>query len=386
MDIIAFYLPQFHEVEDNNKLWGKGFTEWTNVRKAKPLFNGHEQPVEPLDDNYYDLTNVDTIRWQCNIARKYGIYGFCFYHYWYNGHLLLHKPIELFLDNSDIDFPFCICWANHDWTTSWSDNKKELIYRQDYSKREDWDRHFEYMLPFLKDKRYIKRNGKPLLIIYEAANIVEMNELLDHWNKNASDAGLGGLIFAYQSAVADTIIGFDDSRFTYDIEYQPQYVRLLSYNRNKMVVSHTILDFIRKVNYKTLKLDIERIIKLFRKQKLNIYDYDDMWNRILHSDPVSAKSVPGAFVRMDTTPRMGLKGVVTQGMTPEKFKQYLKRQIVRAKSVYKADMLFLFAWNEWAEGGYLEPDKRWGFDVLQAVKEAQEEAERTFESIEAKGQ
>lgn len=373
MKIIAFYLPQFHEIEENNRLWGKGFTEWTNVKKARALFEGHFQPVEPLDNNYYDLTHVETLYWQAKLAEAYGIYGFCFYHYWYNGHLLLQKPIEIFLKNKEINIPFCLCWANHDWTTSWSDNKKEVIFRQNYTDKKEWKAHFDYFLPYLKDERYIKKDGKPLLIIYEAANILEMNDILDYWRSLACEAGLRGIEYAYQSATADTIFGFDDSRYSYNIEYQPQYARLLSYNKRKMIFSHTILDIIRKINYKTFRFDIEKIFKKIRKEKLTIYDYDDLWKRILRMGPITKKSIPGAFVKMDTTPRMGMKGVVTQGMTPGKFKYYLKEQIERAKDVYKQDMLFLFAWNEWAEGGYLEPDKQWGYGVLEAVKEALKE-------------
>ena len=147
--LIAFYLPQFHEIPENNEMWGKGFTEWVNVKKARPLFDGHYQPVEPLYDNYYDLENVDIMRWQVELAKKYGLYGFCFYHYWYNGHKLLYKPIENYLDKKEIDFPFCLCWANHDWTMAWANQSDNILYSQDYTKKRDWISHFEYLLNFL---------------------------------------------------------------------------------------------------------------------------------------------------------------------------------------------------------------------------------------------
>ena len=137
MKYIAFYLPQFHEIPENNEMWGKGFTEWTNVKKAKPLFKDHFQPVIPYNSNYYDLTDPSVDEWQINLAMKYGIYGFCFYHYWYNGHIIMNKPIERVLKDEKLAFPFCICWANHDWSFSWVSKEDTVIYRQDYSDRKE---------------------------------------------------------------------------------------------------------------------------------------------------------------------------------------------------------------------------------------------------------
>lgn len=371
--LIAFYLPQFHEIPENNKYWGKGFTEWTNVKKATPLFTGHQQPVEPLNDNYYDLSDVEIMRWQSEVAKKYGIYGFCFYHYWYNGHKLMQKPLEQFLREKDIDMPYCLCWANHDWTTSWADSEWRLIYKQNYTDKSEWIEHFNYLLPYFKDKRYIKNNKKPLLVIYEARGAIELKEMLETWNQLAIDNGFNGIEYAYQSSMADTESGFDDSPFTYNIEYQPQYAILLSLKKSSTTAIHKILKVVRKFNEKTFKLNIETIINKFRKRTLTIYDYDELWSHVLKMGPITKKSVPGAFVKFDTTPRLGKKGIVTPGMTPEKFGDYLRQQIIRARDVYRKDMIFIFAWNEWAEGGYLEPDKQNGYRVLEAVKWALEE-------------
>ena len=374
MKIIAYYLPQFHEIPENNEMWGKGFTEWTNVKNAKPLFEGHEQPVEPLDDNYYNLLDSEVMRWQTKSAKENGVFGFCFYHYWYNGHLLLEKPIELFLKNKDINMPFCICWANHNWSTSWKNNENRVIYKQDYSDKNDWKSHFDYLLPYFLDERYIKHNGKPLVVIYEIANIPQMNEMLDCWQLFAREHGLPGLDIAYQSASPDLIYGFKDNRCTYDIEYQPQYVREFVYKKNerkKLTVYSYIRRIIGSVNIPQFLKD--RILKISEGQTPLIVDYDDIWEKILSMRPIRPNSIPGALVRMDTTPRKQNRGFVTQGMTVEKFKKYLKRQIVNARDNYKSDMLFMFAWNEWAEGGYLEPDKRDGYKVLNAIKEALEE-------------
>ena len=164
MKIIAFYLPQFHEIPENNEWWGKGFTEWVNVKKAQKLFDGHNQPREPLNDNYYDLKDNSVMDWQISIAKKYGVYGFCFYHYWFNGHLLLQKPVEAFLSNKKQDMPFCICWANEHWTNAWVSKANKVLIEQEYGKEEDWKEHFDYLLPFFKDDRYIKNNGEKFRI------------------------------------------------------------------------------------------------------------------------------------------------------------------------------------------------------------------------------
>ena len=160
MKIIAFYLPQFHNIPENDEWWGDGFTEWVNVKKAKPLFDGHVQPKEPLNDNYYNLLDDNIKIWQAKIAKEYGVYGFCYYHYWFNGKLLLEKPMEQMLNNKKIDIPFCISWANEPWTKAWVNEKKVLI-PQSYGGVNEWKEHFDYLLPFFKDERYIKVHNKP---------------------------------------------------------------------------------------------------------------------------------------------------------------------------------------------------------------------------------
>lgn len=372
MKIIAYYLPQFHSIPENDEMWGKDFTEWTNVKKAKPLFAGHQQPVEPLNNNYYNLLNADVIKWQVDLAKEYGIYGFCFYHYWYNGHLLLEKPIELFLADKSIDFSFCICWANHDWTSSWADKEFRVIYKQDYSDRQDWDEHFYYLLPYIKDERSIKINGNPLIVLYDAAGIPQLNAMLDRWQMLAQENGFQRLEFAYQSIDGDLILGFDNSRFTYDIEYQPQYVENIVYKKNT-IINRTVSYYAKKV-LDFLHIDYKKYRRNSKtEESVTVVDYDDVWEKTISMKPVTSKSIPGAFVKMDTTPRIQNRGFVTQGMTPDKFYKHLKAQIINCRENYKQDMIFMFAWNEWAEGGYLEPDKQWGYSILDAVKKALED-------------
>lgn len=368
MKVIAFYLPQFHEIPENNKMWGEGFTEWVNVKKAKPLFEGHFQPVEPLDDNYYDLTNNKTLKWQVELAKKYGIYGFCFYHYWYNEHMLLHKPVEIFLNDKSLNLPFCLSWANHDWTMAWVNKSDNVLYSQDYSIKEEWDKHFDYLYQFFVDERYIRKNGKPLMVIYQGPRQEQRGcfvEMLNRWDYLAKEKGLGGLCFAYQSVDID-IFCDDYFNFDYDIEYQPAYVHRLSLKKQQS----RIVEGLRWINSKTIKLKYSSISRFFHRNKVEVTDYDYCWNKLLQMGPIRDNSIPGAFVGCDTTPRRKERGFVIQGMTPEKFKGYFTEQIIRARDIYKSDMLFIFAWNEWAEGAYLEPDKRWGYAVLEAIKES----------------
>ena len=368
MKIIAFYLPQYHEIPENNKWWGKGFTEWVNVKKAHPLFEGHYQPRVPLNKNYYNLLDEEVQKWQVSLAKKYGIYGFCFYHYWFDGHLLLEKPVEQWLKNRDLDLPFCICWANENWTQAWVSKESTVLIAQKYGDKEMWRRHFEYLLPYFKDTRYIKENGRPLMVIYRPEIIPCKNEMIDYWNELAIQNGLPGLIFAYQHVGLDRESNKDDSRFKYNIEYQPQYATYdLTKNRWKGIkkIRRTILKVLE--NYFCIDLRGVRPGGLIKGK------YEDVWNAILTHRPENQKCIPGAFVDWDNTPRKGEKGSVWHGAAPEKFHKYLSIQIKRARDIYQKDMMFMFAWNEWGESGYLEPDEKFKYGYLEALKAALEE-------------
>ena len=167
MRIIAFYLPQFHSIPENDEWWGEGFTEWANMKAAKSLFEGHNQPRIPLNNNYYNLLDDSTMEWQVDLAKKYGVYGFCFYHYWFDGRMLLQKPMENMLKNQNINFPYCISWANEAWTNAWkSDENARTLIAQRYGNTKEWKEHFDYLLQFFMDENYIKEDGKPLFIMY----------------------------------------------------------------------------------------------------------------------------------------------------------------------------------------------------------------------------
>lgn len=367
MKIIPVYLPQYHCIPENDKWWGEGFTEWTNLKKAKPLFDGHYQPRVPLNQNYYNLTNIESIKWQCEIARAYGIYGFCIYHYWFNGKLLLEKPLELLLKHFEIDIKYCISWANHNWEDGWkaSAGTERTLIAHDFDDEEDWAPHFNYLLQFFKDSRYIKEDNKPLMIIYIPNIIQKLNKMLSLWNQLAIDAGFAGLKFAFQSAMSFHSGNWDRSMFDYAIEFQPGFIN----NKKSKLASLNLMKYSHQIK-KYLKINRRLII---RKSGVTHIDYDLTWNKILNSKPSSPNSIPSAFVDWDNTPRKMERGSVYIGASPDKFKEYFKRLVAITRREYKQDKLFLFAWNEWTEGGYLEPDEKYGYGYLNAIKEALEE-------------
>lgn len=363
MKIISFYLPQFHRIPENDKFWGEGFTEWTNVKKAVPLFDGHEQPVAPLDNYYYDLLDPKVLEWQAQLANKYGIFGFCIYHYWIEGKKLLEKPLELLLKSKNIPIRYCISWANHSWTDSWGGDNSTLI-AQTYGGKKDWEEHFQYLLPFFLDSRYIKVNGKPLFLIFNPEDIKDLNSMLDYWQGCAKKVGLAGIAMAYQNYYFGMKKNRDDSRFDYGVEHQPAYA--FADHRSRLIM------WIRQYGYKFLSIVQRQTgIKINMDiTKLEKMDYSQVWKRILEREPVDEKRIPGAFSGWDNTPRKGNHGLVLTHSSPQLFEKFLTEQIRRTKEVYKKDMLFLAAWNEWAEGSMLEPTKKDKYGYLEAVKNA----------------
>lgn len=367
MKVIAWYLPQFHEIPENDKWWGKGFTEWTNIKKAKPLNPKHNQPRVPLNNNYYNLLDGNVMKWQVGLAKKYGIYGFCMHHYWFDGKLLLEKPVEHYLKDKTLDLPFCLNWANEHWTNQWSSASEKILVEQNYGNKEQWKTHFEYLLPFFQDDRYIKVEGKPLFSIYRPEFVDCLNEMLDYWNELAVHNGFPGMAYSYVGMKWDYVDNKDDSRFMYDIEYQPS----LCWNEERQKTLWV------KIYNHIPKWVESRCARIFSRMKgiiasaevkdQNIRSYDETWEKILSTPPKSEKSVPGAFVDWDNTPRKGNRGIYMEGATPEKFERYFSRQIERARNIYHKDMIFVFSWNEWCEGGYLEPDTKNRYGYLESI-------------------
>lgn len=359
MKVIAFYLPQFHEVEENNNWYGKGFTEWNAVKSAKPLFKEHIQPKLPLYNNFYNLLDVNTIRWQAELARTYGIYGFCIYHYWIEGRLLLEKPMQLLLQNQDININYCISWANHNWTKSLREKSKEIVLHQSYGGVKDWEEHFNYLLPFFKDSRYIKIDGKPLVVIYRPNDISNFDEMVKKWNKMANDNGLLGISFAYQHSDYDHRKEKNGDLFDFGIEYEPTYCE----NETKSVLLR------RK--YQSLKnmICIKSKIPIMKWNAIKM-DYNKTWNAIIKMKPRDGKMIPGAFIDWDNTPRGNKKGKIYYNFSVKKFQYYFRMLIEKTRKVYKRDLIFIFAWNEWGEGGYLEPDNVDGYGRLEAIRDS----------------
>lgn len=373
--IITFYLPQFHNIPENDRWWGDGFTEWTNVKKAKPLFEGHRQPRVPMGDNYYNLMDDSVKIWQSEIAQEYGIYGFCYYHYWFSGKLLLEKPMEQMLANKEITIPFCICWANEAWSKSWIGKEREILIAQKYGDEAEWKAHFDYLRPFFEDERYIKKDGKPVMMIYRPDAIPRCGEMLEYWNNLAEENGLKGITFI---GILKNITSFNNEVydcFDYNLEWQPIvgreilttseksiYYRIKKYGRKILsCIEHILGADLAKIGF---------VKKLITSGESRIVSYDEVWNAINRMKPLRTDSIPGSFVDWDNSPRFGKRATIYAGATPEKFKKYLSRQIEKTKEEYGQDMLFLFAWNEWAESGYLEPDTDNGYAYLRAVKEA----------------
>lgn len=358
--VIAFYLPQFHEFQENNKWWGKGFTEWTTVKNAKPLFEGHNQPRVPLNKNYYNLLDDEVAEWQASLAKQYGIYGFCYYHYWFDGKMLMEKPMEKMLNNKNITLPFCICWANENWTRTWADKSKEILISQTYGNKEDWVNHYNYFSQFFLDNRYIKVEGKPILVIYRPEIIGPLREMLELWNEMAKKDGFPGICFMYQFKNYNHQKDKDGDLFDFGIEYQPVFSRW-EYKKSFSFIIQFMVN------------NISDLLKI-KSNRRNVIcmDYDKEWKRVLKNKPRDEKMIPGAFTDWDNTPRHKNKGFIYLNANPRKFELYFTEQLKRTEKIYKKDMIFIFAWNEWGEGGYLEPDECYKYGYLEAVKNALE--------------
>lgn len=342
--IIAFYLPQFHEIPENNEWWGKGFTEWTNTKKAEPLFKGHNQPKTPLNDNYYSLTEVDTLEWQVQQAKEYGVYGFCYYHYWFKGKKLLEKPLEMLLEHKEIDMPFCISWANETWSRTWSGKESEVLIQQTYGGQEDWEQHLQYLLPFFRDKRYITKDGHPVLILYKAGKIEKCEAMIQYWNRRMQELNMPALYYVetLSGAQRDKACRETDAA----LEFEPMYTirnRMLWYKYKREIIG---------------RLQLWRIGIYIKLQ------YDKICQNIVDRE---TDNYVGLFPGWDNTARKGKRAMIIVGNNSEKFEKYLRKQYEKSAQQGR-QFIFINAWNEWAEGAYLEPDIQNGYEYLEAVK------------------
>lgn len=359
--IIAFYLPQFHAIPENDKWWGEGFTEWVNVRKAKPIYKGHEQPREPLGSNYYDLSSADTLRWQADLAAKYGVYGMCFYHYWFNGKLLLEKPAELLLANKDIPMRFCFSWANEPWARTWDGKNHEVIMPQEYGGEADWKRHFHYLLPFFRDERYMKEGNRPMFLIYKPQSISCAMQMMDMWNVEARKAGFDGMLFV--ETLRSGMMDKRDLPFKARVEFEP--------------IRSNIQQSFLALNYKRVRrYALKAFNELFKTSiPLNKpFRFKNVAERSLRLQSPEG-TYGGVFVGWDNTPRRGLASTVVILPSREEFYDYLKAKTVQTQNVYKTNYVFVNAWNEWAEGAVLEPDERHKYQYLEVISDLMKEFE-----------
>lgn len=352
--VLAFFLPQYHEVEENNIWWGKGFTEWTNVKSAKPLYKGHYQPKIPYADNFYDLSCVETLAKQTELATQYGVDGFCFYHYWFEGKKLLEKPIELLLSHPEIKIQYCISWANETWSRRWNGEEKKILIKQTYGNEKDWEEHFRYLLPFFKDSRYIRVDNRPVVILYRAFDIPRCDEMISYWNCRMRDEGLQK-IYIIETLNSTQKKGCIQKSSAH-VEFEPMYT------------IYKCLGF-GKRGYRYLFHHLE----LSNVGCRDFLSYDKIWDLILRRKKCGEKKTfLGAFPGWDNTARKGKAGMVVKGSTPQKFEIYFKEQFQRSVEQDR-EFIFINAWNEWGEGAYLEPDEYHEFAYLQAIRNAKEE-------------
>jgi len=357
--VIAFYLPQYHAIPENDRAWGKGFTEWTNVKKSVPYFKGHYQPRIPLNNNYYNLMNSASQEWQSNLAQKYGVFGFCYYHYWFkDGKMLLEKPAENMLVNKNITEPFCFCWANENWSKTWTGNSEDLIAVQDYGGREEWKKHFEYLLPFFKDDRYITWNGRPVFVFYKPELIPDFKEMVEFLRECAVEEGFPGLEIMIQYPSYLYSEQYDESIYDHYIDFEPLFT---TYTDSLHSAQVGLKQKITKL------LGTERVAKLKKlHEKPTIFDYDKIWQEILDRKYPNSKFLYGGFPDWDNSPRKK-RSYVYYGASPAKFGNYIEKLINKAKKNSIPNLMFINAWNEWGEGAYLEPDEKYRYAYLEEI-------------------
>lgn len=357
MKIMCMYLPQYHTFPENDEWWGKGYTEWTAVKRGKPLFRGHIQPRVPLNNRYYDLNNngIETLRWQAEIAKKYGIYGFSIYQYWFGNKQLMNRPMEILLENPDIDIHYNICWANESWTRTWYGLSDQVLMAQEYGDEADWKRHFDYLLKFFTDERYIKINNRPLLQIYRTFDIECLKEMRECFDKWAVEAGFDGIYLVsgktagLQDERAELIDGYYYFEPGYTLKHDVTKYQMLRYNAG---------------------VAIRSVINRFKRDDKKILERRIPADWIL--SPIKSRNYapnefPGLIPDWDNTPRRDYKGLVYTGTSPDRFKEVLS--VLKEKKTGENDFVFINAWNEWGEGAMLEPDEYRGYTYLEKIKE-----------------
>ena len=350
--IIAFYLPQYHPIPENDAWWGKGFTEWTNVGKAKPLYRGHYQPRVPADLGYYDLRVPETRQAQADMARSYGVEGFMYWHYWFGGgKRLLERPFNEVLARGEPDFPFALAWANETWKgfAHGLTNRNTLI-EQRYLGEQDYIDHFHAVLPAFRDRRYITVDGKPLFRVYKPLQHPDMPAFVGLWQRLARENGLPGIYFVGQA----------------DVGQEQKILRL-------GMDAACIFRMMECVNRRPFfKKAVQRIkINLFKHPRVFRYAEAARW--FVGPEDARDDIIPTIYSGWDHTPRSGCEGTVFSHYTPDVFERHVE-QVLRAVENKPASLKIVFvkSWNEWGEGNYMEPDRRYGLQFLERLKKCVE--------------
>jgi len=356
---IAFYLPQFHPIPENNDWWGRGFTEWNNVVKGKPRFKNHYQPHLPEELGFYDLRLEETRLAQEMLAKEYGIHGFCYYHYWFSGKRLLNEPIDRKLKNPNEDLPFMLCWANENWTKVWDGGENEILIKQDYSKEDDL-KHFNHLLKYFRDDRYIKIDDKPVFLIYRPKLFPDINKTIEIWRKEALKNDFKGLHLGYVQSWGVYDIP-ESMGFDFGVEFHPFSKSKVNLNFSKKI-NHFFLKAYNKL-FSTYSIVIKK-----RKPDVvrNYWDYALMQMNDTYSKNISPCLTP----MWDNSARRKHGALILKNSSPVYYKKWLNfilNNYPWDKSIEK--FLFINAWNEWAEGNHLEPCQKWGRAYLEITKE-----------------
>lgn len=350
--VIALYLPQFHPIPENDAWWGKGFTEWTNTAKAKPLFKGHYQPHVPADLGFYDLRLPEARVAQAEMAREFGIEAFCYYHYWFAGTRLLQRPFEEVLESGQPDFPFCLCWANQTWTGVWHGAPNRVLIEQTYPGMDDHRRHFEYLLKAFLDPRYVRVDGKPVFVVYDPKRLPESKKVTDLWRDLAMKAGLPGLHLVAEHKYPD---------------WDPKEGGFDSVVNVRLPPRRT--DLQRKISWKNPIQKLRYWYKDWRKLP-TIHPYHNVTRHLISERVQGIESYPCVIPNWDNTPRSGTNGLVLQGSTPRLFRSHFRHALEKVADLpEERRFVFVKSWNEWAEGNHLEPDLRFGLQYLEALRD-----------------
>jgi len=357
--LIAFYLPQYHPIPENDRWWGRGFTEWTNVRRAEPLFPGHHQPHVPTTLGYYDLRDPQIRAAQAGLARAAGIEAFCYWHYWFAGRRLLDLPFTEVLRSGEPDYPFCLAWANQSWTGIWHGSPGRILMEQTYPGKSDHERHFRSLLPAFTDPRYLTCEGRPVFILYAPGEMPRLKEFTDLWRERAVREGLPGL---HLLAVAGPRFDFRRHGLDGIVLDNPT----IMFAGRKWAPGRLVRRALRRPGLRTTGS-----LSHGSRRGPRIISYRRAIARGLPRP--GPGRYPCVIPNWDNTPRAGSRGVVLQGSTPGLFERHLGEALRQvAEREWEDRFVFIKSWNEWAEGNFLEPEERHGEGYLEAVRRAQD--------------